>query len=68
MNEETKKRLAEAMGIDPGQIMDYKGLPGGDYNVILFNFQKYTGVVPAEAKPVSKRKSRMADRSTAREK
>jgi hypothetical protein len=53
MSDELKQQLANALEIDPDQIMEYKILPGSDrYNVIDFNYRKFTNVEPQEVSRV----------------
>ena len=52
MNDELKEQLANALEVDPDQIMDYRQVDGDSYNVILFSYQKYTNVEPKEVSPI----------------
>ncbi len=55
MTTQLKKRIAKAMGIDESQITHYRKQEDGTYTVLLTNFQKFKGVVPAEPKPEPKK-------------
>jgi hypothetical protein len=48
MDKQVKLELANALEIEPDEIMDFKQKEDGTYNVILFSFQKHTGVVPSK--------------------
>ncbi len=43
-----KNELANALEIQPAEIMDYRQTVDGTYTVVLFNFQKFTQVEPKE--------------------
>lgn len=57
MNTATKKRLAQAMKIDPAMILDYRAITADNYTVILTNYQKFINVSPAKAKARKKSRS-----------
>ena len=52
MNDELKSQLANTLEVAPDEIMEYGQTPDGSYNVILFSFQKFTGVQPQEVSPI----------------
>lgn len=67
MSDQVKKNIAKAMDIDEGQIMDFKKQENGTYTVLLFSYQKFTGVVPAEPpkqKSTPKKRSSTAKKQT----
>lgn len=48
MDEQLKAELANALDIQPDDIMDYRQTTDGTYSVVLFSFQKFTQVEPQE--------------------
>ena len=48
MDHKLKLNLANALRVEPAEIMDYVQKEDGTYTVILFSFQKYTGIIPEE--------------------
>ena len=59
MDKTLKLELANALGVEPQEIMDYKQKEDGTYTVILFSFKKFTGIVPEETSflPIEYRKA-----------
>ena len=53
MNDELKSQLANSLNVAPDEIMEFGQAPDGSYNVILFSFQKFTGVQPKDDNPIS---------------
>jgi len=48
-DQQIKEELANALEVQPQDIMDFRKDAGEDtYTVILYNFQKFTRVVPVE--------------------
>lgn len=52
MDDELKIKLANALDIEPDQIMEYGPDKDGRHAVILWNFQKFPDVEPKEVSPV----------------
>ncbi len=52
MNDELKERLANALDIEPNQIMEYGPDKDGRHAVILWDFRKLTDVEPKDVSPI----------------
>ena len=67
MTDRLKTQLAQALDVDPSDILAYSEAHDGSYAVILREYQKHTGVIPAPAPaPTKKQRSKPTKKSPAK--